>query len=163
MKLYCAHAIPLSAEAFWDVLHAPRYEALVAEAAGLHAYEELERRDEPDAVYRKILSRPELPTALRSLFDRIAPNAGAPSYVEEQWRAKDRMEVRWRMRPSVLSDHARIEGVVRIEPRGAKRCERVLDGVVEVQLFGVGRLLEKAIVAATVDAYAKGAAAAAKL
>lgn len=163
MKLYCAHEIPLSAESFWDAIHSPRYESLVAEAAGLHAYEELERRDEPDAIYRKILSKPELPGALQALFERVAPNAGAPSYVEEQWRAKDRMEVRWRMQPSVMPERSRIEGVVRIEPRGAKRCTRVLDGVVEVHLFGVGRLLEKAVVAATIEAYAKGAAAAAKL
>ena len=31
MKLHCAHEIPLPADAFWEVLHAPRYEALVAE------------------------------------------------------------------------------------------------------------------------------------
>jgi hypothetical protein len=35
----------------------------------------------------------------------------------------------------------------------------VLDGVVEVELFGVGRLIEKAVVAATIEAYAKAAEA----
>ena len=50
MKLHCAHEIPLPADAFWEVLHAPRYEALVAEAAGLGEYTELDRRDDPQAI-----------------------------------------------------------------------------------------------------------------
>jgi hypothetical protein len=163
VKLHCEHRIPLSAEEFWELLHAPRYEQLVAQAAALDAYRELERRDERDAIYRRIEAHPRLPDSLAALLRRIAPSAGSPSYIEEQWRSKTEMEVRWRMRPSILMDRTRIEGVVRIEPRGAKRCARVLDGVVEIDLFGVGRLVERAVVAATIDAYAKGAEAAAKL
>lgn len=163
MKLYCAHRIPLPADAFWEVLHTPRYEALVAEAAGLREYAELERRDEPDAIYRRLHSRPELPDAFRGLLRRIVPGADALSYIEEQWRSKSQRHVRFRMQPSVLGDRTRIEGVVRIEPRGSTSCVRILDGVVEVNLFGLGTLVERAIVAATIDAYAKGAAAAAKL
>jgi hypothetical protein len=159
MKLHCEHRIPLSAEAFWDVIHSPRYEALVAEQARLGAYREIERRDEPDAIYRRLEGRPELPDALRALLRRVAPSAGSPSYVEEQWRSKSRMEVRWRMQPSFMPERARIEGVVRVEPRDAKSCTRVLDGVVEVDLFGVGRLIEKAVVAATIEAYGKAAEA----
>jgi hypothetical protein len=159
MKLHCEHEIPLSADAFWDVLHAPRYEALVAEGANLHEYRELERRDEGDAIYRRLLGRPELPAALTMLVARIAPEAGMPSYVEEQWRSKSRMEVRWRMQPSVLPDRSRIEGTLRVEPLDAERCRRVLDGVVEVDLFGIGRLVEKAVVSAVVDAYARAALA----
>ena len=163
MKLHCAHEIPLPADAFWEVLHAPRYEALVAEAAGLGEYTELERRDDPDAIYRRLHSRPELPDALRGLLRRIAPGTETASYIEEQWRSKSQREVRFRMEPSVLADRVRIEGVVRIEARGRTRCVRILDGVVEVSLFGLGTLVERAIVSATIDAYAKGAAAVAKL
>ena len=163
MKLYCAHRIPLPADAFWELLHAPRYEALVAEAAGLSEYTVLERRDETAAIYRRLHSRPALPDALRGLLRRIAPGADALSYIEEQWRSKLRREVRFRMQPSVLGDRTRIEGVVRIEPRGSASCVRILDGVVEVNLFGFGTLVERAIVAATIDAYAKGAAAVARL
>src|SRR5512138_2897655 len=145
--MHCEHRIPLSAEAFWDVLHAPRYEELAAEAAGLDGYRELERRDEPDAVYRRIEARLRLPESLQGLLRRVAPDGGSARYVEEQWRSKSRMEVRWRMRPSILADRSRIEGVVRVEPRGAKHCVRVLDGVVEIDVFGVGRHVERAIVA----------------
>lgn len=163
MKLACAHEIPLSAEAFWDVIHSPRYEALVAETIGLHEYSELERRDERDAIYRRIRSRPELPEALAALFRRIAPRGAAPSYVEEQWRAKEARVVRWRMEPSVLADRIRVEGVLRVEPIDDARCRRVLEGVVEVKLLGLGALVERAVVAATVDAYARSAALVARL
>lgn len=159
MKLHCEHEIPLPADAFWEVLHAPRYEALVAEAANLHEYRELERRDDGDAIYRRLLGRPELPAPLARLLARIAPGAGAPSYVEEQWRSKTRREVRWRMQPSVLPERSRIEGTLRIEPLDAQRCRRVLDGSVDVDLFGAGRLVEKAVVSAVIDAYAKAALA----
>jgi hypothetical protein len=159
VKLFCEHRIPLAAEGFWDLIHSPRYESLVAEAAGLRVYQELERRDEPDAVYRKLFGEPELPDPLRSLLRRIAPGVRSPTYVEEQWRSKSRMEVRWRMQPSVLSDRARIEGVVRVEPRDATSCRRVLEGVVEIDLFGLGRLVERAVVQSTVDAYGRAAEA----
>ncbi len=163
MKLYCENHIPLGADAFWEILHSPRYEALVAEASNLRAYDEIERRDEADAIFRRLQGRPELPDALGMLLRRVVPAGVTPTYVEEQWRSKSRMEVRWRMLPSVLADRARIEGVVRIMPRGAKSCTRVLDGVVQVDLFGIGRLVEKAVVAAVVDAYAKAAEAVRRL
>ena len=157
MKLYCAHRIALPADAFWDVIHSPRYEALVAESIGLHEYTELERRDEPDAIYRRIRSRPALPDALQALLRRIAPRGGSPSYIEEQWRSKQERVVRWRMQPSVLPDRARIEGTVRVAPLDAASCRRILDGVVEVQLFGLGSMVERAVIAATVEAYGRSA------
>lgn len=162
MKLACRHRIPLSADAFWQVIHAPRYEALVGEEAGLHAYRELERRDEGDAIYRRIHAEPELPAALGALVSRFVPRGATPSYVEEQWRSKSRKEVRFRMHSSFLP-RSRIEGVVRVEPLDAESCTRILDGVVEVGLFGVGRLIERAVVANTIEAYAKSAAAVKRL
>ena len=156
MKLFCEHAVALPAERFWEILHQPVYEARVAGAAGLQAYEELERREEPDATYRRLRVEADLPEPLRSLLRRIA-GVDSASSVEEQWRSRSRREVRWRMTPGVLADRIRVEGVVRVEPRGAKRCARILEGVVEVKVFGVGGLVERAAVSMVTDAYAKGA------
>jgi hypothetical protein len=160
VKLRCAHEIPLSADAFWDIIHSPAYEARVAEAIGLRAYRELERREEPDAIYRRIGVEAELPDALGALIRRVGLDAPA-GYVEEQWRSRTRREVRWRMTPAVLADRARVEGVVKVEPRGARGCLRVLEGDVRVELFAVGRLIERAAIGIVVDAYAKAAAVAA--
>jgi len=162
MRIHCEHEIPLSAEAFWEMLHAPRYEAAVAEAIGLRAYRELERREEPEAIYRRLQVEAELPDALGALLRRVGLD-GPLGYLEEQWRSRARREVRWRMTPGAFAGRARIEGVVRVEPRGRDRCVRVLDGVVELRVFGVGGVLERAAVALVSDAYAKGAAVAAEL
>jgi hypothetical protein len=160
VKLHCAHEIPLSADAFWQIIHSPEYEARVAEAVGLRAYRELERREEPEAVYRRIGVEADLPDALGALVRRVGFDAPA-GYVEEQWRSRSRREVRWRMTPAVLADRARVEGVVKVEPRGARRFRRVLDGDVRVDVFAVGRLIERAAIGIVVDAYAKAAAVAA--
>lgn len=162
MKLYCEHEIPLPADEFWSLIHAPHYETKCAEAIGLGAYEELERREDPDAIYRKIRVEAELPEPMRSLIRRVAGTA-SPGYVEEQWRSRSKREVRWRITPKVMADRARIEGVVRVEPKGAKRCLRILDGAVKVDVFGVGGLIERAGVALVTDAYAKSAKVAADL
>jgi hypothetical protein len=159
MKLYCEHEIALPAARFWEILHAPHYEAEVGRAVGLRAYQELERREEPDEIYRRLRVEADLPDSLRALLRRVSSSVSA-SYVEEQWRSRSKMEVRWRMTPDVLADRTRIEGVVRIEPRGAKRCVRILDGVVSFSVFGIGGLLERAAVSMVTDAYAKGAAVA---
>jgi hypothetical protein len=156
MMLRCEHEIALSADDFWALIHAPHYEAAVARAAGLGAYRELERREDADAIYRRLRVEAELPPAMRALVEKLG--FGVPSgYTEEQWRSRARREVRWRMTPDLLGDRAHVEGVVRVEPHGAGRCLRVLDGVVQVKLFGVGALLERAAVKLVVDAYAKGA------
>jgi hypothetical protein len=162
MKLRCEHEIPLSADAFWELIHAPRYEAAVAEAAGLRAYRELERREEPDAVYRRLAVEADLPEALRTVLARLGQR-GPLGYVEEQWRSRTRREVRWRMTPGAFADRARIEGVVRVAPRGPGRCVRTLEGVVELRVFGVGGVLERAAVSLVESAYAKGAEVAARL
>lgn len=157
MRLHCAHVIPLGAAAFWKVIHAPEYEALVAEALGLREYTELERREEEDSLYRRIQVAPELPDALRTLLRRAA-GQDSMSYVEEQWRSRARREVRFRLTPSVLAGRSRIEGCVRVEPRDDSTCTRVLEGVVEVSVPLVGGLLERAIVANAVQGYGKSAA-----
>jgi hypothetical protein len=162
MRIHCEHEIALPAEAFWELLHAPHYEAAVARAVGLREYRELERREEPDALYRRLQVEADAPAALAAVLRRLGLE-GPLGYVEEQWRSRTQREVRWRMTPGALAERARIEGVVRVEPRGRARCVRVLEGVVELRVFGVGGMLERAAVAMVTDAYAKGAALAAEL
>ena len=161
MRIHCEHEILLPASAFWDLIHAPAYEAAVAEAVGLRAYQELERREEPDAVYRKLRVEADLPESLRGLLRKVGFE-GPAGYEEEQWRHLQRREVRWRMTPGAFADRARIEGTVRVEPRGRARCVRVLEGVVELRFFGIGGMLERTAVSMVTDAYAKGAALAAE-
>lgn len=156
MKLHCTHEIGMSAEDFWSILHAPDYEAAVAEAAGLREYREIERREDEDAIYRRIRVVPELSPQLRALLDRITREPGG-AYVEEQWRSKHERSVRWKTTPPFLRDRVRVEGVVRVEPIDERRCRRVLDGEVRVRVFGLGTVAERAVVAQTVETYGRTA------
>jgi hypothetical protein len=156
MRLHCAHEIGMGAEAFWSIIHAPEYEAAVAEAVGLREYREIERREEDDAVYRRIRVVPELSPQLRALLGRITRDP-AGAYIEEQWRSKRECSVRWKTTPPFLPDRVRIEGVVRVEPIDEWRCLRVLEGEVRIRVLGLGALAERAVVSQTVETYGKTA------
>ena len=156
MKLYCEHRIARDAQKLWAVLHTPAFETRLARAIGLDEYSELEREETRDAVYRKIRVVPHIPSAFRSLLQRVGA-AERVSYIEEQWQSREAMEVRWRMTPSLLADRTRIEGRIRIDPLDATSCLRVLDGTVNVRLPGLGRAVERAIVSGALEAYEKSA------
>ena len=156
VKLYCEHRIARDAENLWAVLHTAAFEARLAQAIGLAEYTELERRETDEVVYRRIRVVPSIPGAFQSLLRRFGAREKL-SYVEEQWRSKEEMVVRWEMTPSRLADRARIEGLIRIEPQDGRSCLRILDGVAEVQLPAMGRAVERAIVKGTLEAYAKSA------
>ena len=104
----------------------------------------------------------DLPECVAALLRRIGVE-GPLGYVEEQWRSRTRRDGRWRMTHGSFASRARVEGVVRVEPRGRSRCARALDGVVELRVFGVGGLLERAAVSLVAEAYAKGALVAAQI
>jgi len=157
VRLSCRDRVPFAAEHFWAILHTPAYEALVADALGLAEYAEVERRDEPEAVYRRLEARPRaLPAAIQTLLQRAAGVRSA-TYVEEQWRSRQRMEGRWRAIPSILRDRIEIGGVLRVEPVDEKTCLRIVEGEVRIRVPLVGGLLERAVVSAVVDSYGRSA------
>jgi len=159
MKLHCEHRISKSAEDLWQVLHTPEFEARLGKAIGLSEYVEIERSEDEKSIYRRIRVVPAVPPAFMFLLRHL--QAGDTiRYIEHQWRSKSAMEVRWEMQPSILADRAEIKGVIRIVPVDARTCVRILDGHVDVRLFGLRSMIEQAVVASTVDAYDKSAVAA---
>jgi hypothetical protein len=158
-KLYCQHRISRSAEGLWAVLHTPAFEAHLGKAIGLAEYCELERAEDEASIYRRIRVVPSVPAAFRMALRGVG-GRGEVGYVEEQWRSKRRMDVRWKMTPFLLADRVRVEGLIRIQPVDDSSCLRILDGEVEVRIPGVGGLIEQAIVSGAVDAYGKSAIAA---
>jgi hypothetical protein len=161
MRLYCEHRISRDATNLWEILHTPAFEARLAQAIGLTEYTELVREEAEDAVYRRIRVVPSIPGSFRSLL-RGAGAAEKISYIEEQWRSRTEMEVRWEMTPSILADRVRIAGRIRIEPLDGASCLRILDGAVEVRIPIMGRTIEQAVVAGALAAYGKSAEAASR-
>ena len=161
MKLYCEHRILRDARDLWEVLHTPAFEAHLAQAIGLAEYTELEREETEGAVYRRIRVVPSIPGGFRSLLRGVGADEKV-SYIEEQWRSRTEMAVRWEMTPSILADRAQIGGLIRIEPLDGASCLRILDGAVKVRLPVLGRAIEQAIVRSTLLAYGKSAKAASR-
>ena len=161
MKLYCEHRILRDAGDLWEVLHTPDFEAHLARAIGLAQYTELEREESEEAVYRRIRVVPSIPSGFRRLLRGVGAHEKV-SYIEEQWRSRTEMTVRWEMTPSVLADRAEIQGLIRIQPLGGASCLRILDGAVKVRLPALGRAIEQAIVTSTLAAYGKSAKAASR-
>lgn len=62
-----------------------------------------------------------------------------------------------------LPERVHIEGEVRVEPIDSRSCLRILDGVVEVRVPGIGRLIERVVVDRTVEAYGRAAELAARI
>lgn len=52
---------------------------------------------------------------------------------------------RMKHRTNIFGDKVRLQGEFRVEPVGEHRCRRVARLEVEAHVFGVGRLLEKAV------------------
>lgn len=161
MRLHAVHRIPLGAERFWAILHSAPYEAAVAEALGLRTYRELERREDEREIYRRIEMVAELPEPLRGILARVpgaaAGAAGLVRSTEEQWRSRSERRVRWKTTPAYLSGRVRLEGEVRVSPVDADHCDRILEGVVEVRVFGLGGLVERALAGAIESTYARSA------
>jgi hypothetical protein len=162
VRIECEHRIPLRAEDFWEMIHAPEYEAAVAEEMGLAEYRELERWEDDEAIHRRIRVTPRagaLPAALQKLLRRMS----AVGAVEEQRRSKARREVFWRVTPGVLSDRIELSGVVRVEPVDDGSCLRKLEGEVRVKIPGAGLWVERGLVSSIVSNYARSAEIAARM
>jgi len=144
----------MSAEVFWELVHAAPYEARVAEALGLERYETVERSEDADAVYRRIAVAGTLSAGLAATLRRLGVEPAA-RYEEEQWRSKRERAVRFRIHPPVLAERVRVEGDVRVEPLAAGRCRRTLDAEVRVRIPVLGGRLERAVADAAERAYAR--------
>jgi hypothetical protein len=156
MRLHCEHILQIGIDDLWAHFTTPEYERLMAKALSLRQYKELEARPGDREDYRKVLVSPEVPETFSSLLKKVSKDASA-DYVEEQWKSKSERRLRWKSTPAFLPDRVKIEGDLRFEGIGQAQTKRVLEGVVEVKLIGLGGLLEKAIVKSTLESYDKSA------
>jgi hypothetical protein len=97
---------------------------------------------------------------------RTEPKADAPaavrkvlgdslSYVEEGVLDPKTGRYKYTITPSKLANKVSIKGELWVEPRGEKRCERIVDVSISVDVFGVGRLIENFVEKTTRDSYDK--------
>ena len=154
MKFSITHDYNISADDLWKHLFDPELEASVKQAADLAEFD-VKSRKEGDLLIRdvRVLPNIDLPGPLRKVFgDSIG-------YREEDRVPQDgSMEYSWKARPDTLADKVKMEGVFRVEPIDEGRCRRVIEGEVQVKIFGVGGMAEKFMLGELKKSYAKVAA-----
>lgn len=121
--------------------------------AGLRSREVQERKEVNGKLFRKIRMQPErdLPAVLKKLV------SGDLITTEESWFDPKTHSVEWTNKLSVLSDKVKLNGRVEMTevPGGVKRK---LTGTIDVSIFGVGKLVEKAVIDDLTATYEKIAA-----
>ncbi|HRI11147.1 MAG TPA: DUF2505 domain-containing protein [Nannocystaceae bacterium] len=137
-KFTLVHEIQCTPERFWEVFFDKEFNrSLYVEGLKFSDFTVVEQTAGPD-VRRKVKGTPkvELPGAIAKL---VGDKFG---YEEEGTFNAAKKEWRWKMRPSVMADKMRMEGVLRVEAAGAGKCRRIAEMEVEAKVFGIGGMVE---------------------
>lgn len=118
--------------------------------AGLKTRELLESRQDNGRLYRKIKVIPdrELPAIMKKLANGDLVNT------EDSWFDPVKHQLEWKSAMSVMTDKIKVSGLIEFleAPGGARRR---LNGEIKVSIFGVGGMIEKAVVDNIVETYVK--------
>lgn len=98
-----------------------------------------ERSDDGETIHRRMVMTPkiDMPRAVAKVVgDRVG-------YEEIGHFSRKQGVYHWRLILAAFGPKARVGGTMRVVPHGDGRCRRVVDFEVEVQIFGIGKLVEK--------------------
>jgi hypothetical protein len=110
--------------------------------------------DEPKEIRRTLEVVPKLGDLPGPLKKLVGEGAG---YREDGVYDKDRRRYRTRITTNRLSDKLKISGELFTEPAGERRCKRIFQCSVVADIFGVGGMLEKRVIADMQESYATAA------
>lgn len=154
-RIQAQHVFDCDTETYWTLFWDPRYDAILQSKA---AYEREIFDDRTEGSVRtwraRVTPDRELPGMVKKLL-------GTDKLIYEQHNRLDMAQgvLEWRVVPAVMGDKIDCKGVIRLTPEGSGRCRRVVDGQIEVKVFGVGGRIEKAIVDNVMASYNNAAEA----
>lgn len=156
MRYTIKHAIETDVETFWSKLFfdVEFNRAMFVEGLQFIVYQVLEDDRAPDGTIRKRVDctpKIELPAAARKIFGNTIGYTEIGRYDPAQRKYFADVV------PKVAADKVKTTSETWAEPRGDKRCERVVQVDTTVKVFGLGTLLEGFIEQQTRDQYAKSA------
>ncbi len=154
MNFTYEHEMECSEERFWALFLDPEFTAdMIVGGLGFAACDVGPLTDVGDTQTRPMKVTPKLvlPAAVaKVLGDRLAyTEAGIWHPKEQRWR--------YDLRLSVLSDRIKIGGDVTTKPLGDDRCVRISKHTVEIKIFGIGSLAERAAESNMRDGWDKSA------
>lgn len=157
MKFTCRNLFNTDADTYWTkIFFDPEYNrGLYVDALQFKKWELQALTGEPgQARTRRQLLEPksDAPAVIQKLV------GGSLSYVEEgKFDPQSRIWT-YQIQLSKLADKVTIGGKFWVEARGDKRIERICDVDLNVNIFGVGGVVEKFIEKETRDSYEKATA-----
>ncbi|MEN9785216.1 MAG: hypothetical protein RLZZ299_480 [Pseudomonadota bacterium] len=153
MRFRIAHTFPCPAATYWDVSNRPEVEAALAAAAEVTT-EALGTEVRGDTRVSRTRVRPNRP--LPPLVQK-ALGAERFSYVQESVHDDSRRATRWSVLPDVLGERITCGGTAQVRDLPDGRCERVIEGEIQVRVTLVGGAIEKAVVEELERSYGRGA------
>ncbi len=137
------HVIDCDVDTYWRCVFDNEYnDRLYEQALKFREVKTLVNEDRGATRARKVHLNPP-PADLPGPVQKVI---GDLSWDEEGTFDKSAKRYRFKIRPASLPDKTHIEGEVWAEPRGDKKCERILKCNVEVKVFMVGGIVEKRII-----------------
>lgn len=114
----------------------------------------LEYRRDGNHIFRRTMVHPQD----REIPSPVAKVLGQShfSYVEELTMDLDTNQGSWRTIPTLLPDKVDTRGTLRFLDAGGN-ARRIVDGEIDVKVFGIGRIIEKFICADAEKSYAAAA------
>ncbi len=150
------HTYNVSEDTFWDkVFFDEDYNRrLYLEALKFHDWKIEKHEDKGSEIYRAINVAPrlgDLPGPMKKVLgDNIR-------YTEAGVYDKSKRRYRINIIPNRLADKLKVSGELYTEPVGEKQCRRIFEATIEVNVFGLGGLMEKRFVSDLERSYEVGA------
>lgn len=156
MRYTIKHTIETDVDTFWTKLFfdADFTRAMFVEGLHFITYNVLEEVRSPNGVISKLVEcapKIELPAPARKIFGNTAGYTEIGRYDPTQRKYFADVV------PKVAADKIKTTSETWVEPRGDKRCERLVTVDTTVKVFGLGTILEGFIEQQTRDQYAKAA------
>ncbi len=156
MRFRCQNVFNCDAETYWSkVFFDVEYNrGLYLGTLGFKQFEVLELTGEPGGDRtRKMFTEPknDAPAVVTKLI------GGGLNYTERGRFDAKTQKWTYEITTNKLSDKVRIGGTLWVEPRGDKKIERICEVDLEVNVFGVGGVVEKFIADTTRESYEKTA------
>jgi hypothetical protein len=153
MDIQISHTFDCQGAMLWVMLRSPTFQDLLAEEAGIDR-EVLSDEALPGGrrLRVKVTARKELPAVAAK-----AVGTSRLSWVQEIRTYDADLRLTWKIKPNVIPDKIRAEGMMFIEGDGA-RATRTVRGEISVNVKFVGRQVERQIVSDLERSYERAAA-----
>ncbi len=136
------HEIDCTPDRFWDLYFDPGFqERMFIDGLGWSAPEITIVKDDDDELARNITATPRIsvPGPIAKLIKHTL------GYTEEARFDKRERMFRMKHRTNIFGDRVRLEGRFWVDAVGEHRCRRQAELEVDAKIFGIARVLEKAV------------------